>query len=136
MKTCPKCKQELDFTSFNKNKAKKDGYNSFCRICSNAASKSHYLNNRADRIEYQKKNKSRRKGIATDYVNSTKIKCTYCDESTPCCLDYHHINPSDKEYSVSSMVAMGYPKETIDNEIAKCIVVCSNCHRKIHYGLM
>lgn len=33
MKTCSKCKKELEFKEFNKNRSQKGGYNNNCKIC-------------------------------------------------------------------------------------------------------
>lgn len=59
--------------------------------------------------------------------------CTYCPEDSFYCLDFHHIN-SDKEFNVSKMVSNGYSWDKILQEINKCVLVCANCHRKLHAG--
>lgn len=41
--------------------------------------------------------------------------------------------PNEKEYGVAQM-ARRYSIDAIKREIAKCIVVCANCHRKVHAG--
>ena len=46
-------------------------------------------------------------------------------------LDFHHIDPSTKEASWSQMRKMSM--ENMIKELDKCILVCANCHRKIHY---
>jgi hypothetical protein len=56
--------------------------------------------------------------------------CTYCDENDPCCLDLHHTDSNQKENEVSNL--MGRSFEGWLREANKCIVVCANCHRKIH----
>jgi hypothetical protein len=62
--------------------------------------------------------------------------CSACGEYHPtCCMDHHHLDPSIKEKQVSKMIeANSWTK--IEQEIGKCILVCSNCHRKIHAGLL
>lgn len=60
----------------------------------------------------------------------TKLKCVECGESHFSCLDFDHSNPSEKYGDVSSMVSMGFGKETILKEINKCVVRCKNCHSK------
>ena len=44
----------------------------------------------------------------------------------PECMDFDHIN-GDKNYNVGKLV--GHTRATIDAELAKCEVVCANCHR-------
>lgn len=48
-------------------------------------------------------------------------------------LEFHHINPKEKDFTIS-----GGTKSfnTLKLEVDKCILVCSNCHREIHAGLI
>ncbi len=62
--------------------------------------------------------------------------CSICSESTLVCLDWHHVDPSDKTANVSWMVNHFRPKPKILEEMDKCILVCANCHRKLHAGLL
>ena len=104
------------------------------------------------RIEYQKKwyAKNRKKQIkATGLRRNVQRKkmqqfifedkkskgCYKCDEDEPYCLDYHHTD-EDKEIEVSIAVNRAWSKERIQKEIDKCILVCANCHRKIHARLI
>lgn len=61
----------------------------------------------------------------------TATGCGLCSEQDPCCLDFHHL--SDKTKAVEYLVSRGF-KQRLLLEIAKCAVVCANCHRKIHAG--
>lgn len=49
-------------------------------------------------------------------------------------LEFHHINPEEKEYALASMGTCHQLEKDLE-EIKKCILVCSNCHREIHEGL-
>lgn len=60
--------------------------------------------------------------------------CANCPEKHPACLEFHHLDPSKKEYNISGYRRRGGLKY-IQKEIDKCIVLCSNCHRKLHYEL-
>lgn len=55
-------------------------------------------------------------------------KCGY--DKRACALDCHHTG--DKETSIGEMVTRVYSKEKIKNELEKCEVICSNCHRIEH----
>ena len=57
--------------------------------------------------------------------------CSNCSETDWRCLDFHHVNPQDKDDSVTQLVVNGNSKKRILKEIEKCIVLCANCHRKI-----
>jgi hypothetical protein len=100
---------------------------------------------KAKKAAYQKKwyeankarhiaNVSARKAIVMeevkDYVRTLK-------ESTPCAdcknlfpffvMDFDHLK--DKLKDISELVGGGYGLEKIKAEIAKCEIVCANCHR-------
>jgi len=47
-------------------------------------------------------------------------------------FDFHHINPEEKEFSISTWKHKSWAK--IIKELKKCILVCSNCHRELHKG--
>jgi hypothetical protein len=68
------------------------------------------------------------------YFNLKKGKsCEICGESHPACLDYHHKNPQDKINLPRRMAMSTANNNLILKEISKCMLICSNCHRKIHY---
>ena len=58
--------------------------------------------------------------------------CQLCEENDPCCLDFHHIN-GDKDKNVADFIKGNWSLKRIKEEIAKCQVLCANCHRKVHY---
>ena len=62
----------------------------------------------------------------------TKLFCVVCGENHIACLDFHHRDPNEKEQSIGRMIRT-HSKQRILDEIAKCDVLCSNCHRKHHY---
>lgn len=47
-------------------------------------------------------------------------------------LEFHHKDPATKHKAVSEMAHGGYAIKTIKDEIEKCVVLCSNCHRYRH----
>lgn len=59
MKNCTKCNNTKEINNFHKDKSKKDGYNHWCKECSNKKHKDYYYKNRAQcikkDIEYQNK---------------------------------------------------------------------------------
>lgn len=70
------------------------------------------------------------------FIKEQRTACAVCGEDEPICLDFHHINPDEKEDHVALAVRRGWGKKRILAEIAKCVVLCSNCHRKLHAGLI
>lgn len=60
-----------------------------------------------------------------------ELSCAKCNDNRFYLLDFHHIDPTQKDYTISdnSRAKM----ETILEEINKCIPLCANCHREFHY---
>ncbi|MBU3923558.1 MAG: hypothetical protein KJ592_01435 [Nanoarchaeota archaeon] len=64
--------------------------------------------------------------------HKSNLSCLKCGESHVATIDFHH-SFGDKEKNISKMVADGYSIDRIKEELEKCEVLCSNCHRKIHF---
>ena len=47
-------------------------------------------------------------------------------------LEFHHIDPQEKDFGISSNAHIAFDKALA--EIRKCILVCANCHAEIHYN--
>ena len=48
-------------------------------------------------------------------------------------LEFHHIDPTTKEFGISTEgIRRGWKK--IAAELAKCVLLCANCHREVHAG--
>jgi hypothetical protein len=62
------------------------------------------------------------------------LSCEHCGLDDYRLLDFHHVG--DKKNAVSRMIGDGWSWEKIADEIAKCIPLCSNCHRLEHYKLV
>lgn len=60
--------------------------------------------------------------------------CVICREHNPRCLDYHHVHPEKKKFSIGS-VSTSIPNYAIQIEMRKCVVLCANCHRKVEVAL-
>ncbi len=89
-----------------------------------------YQRNKARHISYVRK---RELGIQLWFKEyKTSLSCERCGESHPACLDFHHVDPGEKKFSVSNHHERP-SLEALKAEIAKCCVLCSNCHRKEHW---
>ncbi len=127
MKKCGKCGKIKDEEFFNK-KGRDKELSSYCKECNKANLKAHYRDN-LDR--YLKKNERRRSDIR-DYLISKKVKCSHCEQSHVACLDFHHEREKDRDLSL--VINAGWSFKRIDEELKKCIVLCSNCHRILHWN--
>lgn len=129
-KKCYLCKKILSISEFKKNISHKDGLQSQCISCQKIYRKSHYEKNREKyiikaykwRLEFQKWWK--------DY--KLQFSCSLCDEKHPSCIEFHHYK-KNKDNDVSFLIKFGNKKRVL-KEIEKCIPLCSNCHKKLHWN--
>lgn len=133
-KKCPKCGHTKLLTEFNKNKSKSDGRQIYCRECDKARSKDSYDNgNRKQQIRARdRRNKEANHELVKRYKRF--CGCTKCDEREVAVMDLHHLDPSIKEANPSEMYK--HSRAKLKAEIRKCVVLCANCHRKVHAGII
>jgi transcription elongation factor Elf1 len=89
-----------------------------------------YRENRERKIAWQKRRREELRAWFRD-LKTTK-SCARCGERTVECLQFHHRDPSEKLFDVSDIIAR-WSRERILVEIAKCDVLCANCHLKHHW---
>lgn len=92
-----------------------------------------YPRNREKQIAMVARSSKKRRDKIVDAISGLKVQCSQCGESHPATLDFHHRDKSEKEFSISTAVANGSSLKRILAEIKKCDVLCSNCHRKVHW---
>ena len=76
---------------------------------------------------YRQKIKER----AVEYKGSKCVKCGY--DKCIRALEFHHIDPNQKDFHLSAYKVLSWDKIKI--ELDKCILVCSNCHKEIHFEI-
>jgi hypothetical protein len=75
--------------------------------------------------------KNSRKNLKRRLVYIMGDQCCICGYNKAItALEFHHKDPSQKDFALSSNANIGFDKA--NEEIRKCILVCSNCHREIH----
>lgn len=90
-----------------------------------------------DRREYLSKATSiRRLRLKKTLVSSKGGKCQICGYSRCLvALDFHHIDESTKKFELSQRDLTRNWKLILE-EAGKCLLVCANCHREIHAGMV
>ena len=73
----------------------------------------------------------RKKNKLAYFQEKLKLECIRCGENHIACLEFHHIDKSEKEFNISELHR--YTLKKIKEEMQKCIVLCSNCHKKEHW---
>ena len=56
--------------------------------------------------------------------------CIECKESDVRVLELDHIDPKQKQFSISQAVRLGHKWNEVLTELEKCQVLCANCHKK------
>ncbi len=135
MKICTRCKVNQPNTSYYfKNKAK-GWLHSQCKDCYAERRKEYYREHYSKYGDnYRKRARLRKKTIKTErqdrlYAYLQDKSCEHCGISDIRVLDLDHVNPSEKEFSITRAINDGYSWETILKEIKKCRILCANCHR-------
>lgn len=114
-KICTNCKEEKELSEFRI--VKKKYYRGECKSCE---------------AEYSKQKTNKKIKIINDYK---KDGCVICGENRhPNVLDLHHIDPSKKDIFFNNK--KGWSEKRLIEELEKCIVLCSNCHRLVHLNII
>jgi 5-methylcytosine-specific restriction endonuclease McrA len=80
--------------------------------------------------------KKRRKDIKEMSVAYKGSSCCVCGYSACIgALEFHHVFPEDKLFAISKKGATR-SWNSVKEELDKCILVCSNCHREIECGII
>ena len=132
-KKCSKCNQIKDIKQFTfKNKAK-NKISSNCKSCTRQMSKTHYYNNKQQYLERNKIACENNREFIKDIKKNAK--CKICGEKDWRCLDFHHKDKEDKVIEVALLYLKNWKRSRMLEEIAKCDILCANCHRKEHVSI-
>lgn len=99
-------------------------------ITSFALEKRGYFRCKKCRTEAVQKRRDDLKRKSVEYKGSKCQICSY--NKCIIALEFHHLDPLEKDFDISYK---GYTRswEKVKLELDKCILVCSNCHREIHF---
>ena len=89
---------------------------------------------KSDKTQYDhlKKFRQDRKRKLIEYKGGRCERCGY--DKCIAALDFHHIDPSEKEFSLGSgHTGTSRSWESVLAEVDKCMLLCANCHRELHY---
>lgn len=84
-----------------------------------------------ERVKASRKRRIQKNKLVVDAAR--RSGCAACPEVDLSCLVFHHLDPKQKDRNISEMVSR-LSTERVVAEIAKCIVLCANCHMKHHAG--
>lgn len=120
-KWCPDCDEKRPVEEFYWNK-KARNYSTRCKYHRG-------LRNKGSTKKHCRKRKIR-------YVAYKGGACAICGiVDSPEIYDFHHVDPSKKVFNLGSGMAIPLRDEwRVFEELDKCIMLCANCHRKLHAG--
>lgn len=133
-KLCTFCGQHkvVSELNFGRSKSRREPWRSHCRECERSQATAHY---RSDPKPYIKKaivaNRILRAklGQRLDRIKR-KYGCRLCGLHEPVCLDLHHLIGKDRHIGGARGSVARF-----ERELVRCVVLCANCHRKVHGGL-
>jgi len=124
VKICNTCKIEKsleEFYSNGKSEAGRQKYKPSCKICENSVRRTNWVQ------------------LIQDYLSLTNrgYSCETCKDTDQFgFLDFHHIDPSTKLFSIGDTSTYTGSKESfiedIIPELNKCRLLCPSCHRREH----
>ena len=142
---CRGCERFHAVEDFSVKDARKGTLRSRCRICCREASRRHYTRTKGAYLERNRRNNPLQRQAAAVFVYQFLLghPCVECGEADPVVLEFNHLDPSTKSANLSDMIANGVSLAYLRTEIAKCEVLCANCHQRrtilsksAHYKVM
>ena len=130
-KVCNKCLQEKPLEEFPFKSKLRGTRQTVCKRCTAERSNRWYYANRDTHIKNVRMNTIEYKNEVSQYVWNyfATHPCVDCGETDPVVLEFDHVH-GQKLAAISTMISRGFSLEQIKEEIEKCEVRCSNCHRR------
>ncbi len=96
--------------------------------------RNYYLRNRELELANSTAANPVRMGFLRQWMYNLKLtlSCQQCGQNHPATLHFHHRDPALKTNGIGRMLAQKMSTKTITAEIAKCDVLCANCHLILH----
>jgi hypothetical protein len=101
---------------------------SICCVCDKRFKQLQNRNRKKCNACNTKLRRLRNKLKAIELLGGKCIDCGYNDH--PAALEFHHKEPSEKEFSIGMVANKSWA--SIEKELKKCELVCSNCHKIKH----
>ena len=132
LKRCPGCRQDKPEEEFAWRSKVKGRRQSRCKPCTRLLYRAAY---REKPETYRVRNTAARAVVLELIAVAKDRPCLDCDETyPPFVMDFDHRPGEAKRFNLSRAVRLGYSPQVVAEEIAKCDVVCANCHRIRTFG--
>jgi hypothetical protein len=97
----------------------------------NATNRASYHRNKEKRQKKNRENKASAKEKWKTFKST--LACVQCGQNHPATLDFHHIERHPDNRKVNKLLTNKAYKQAAE-EVKKCMVLCSNCHRIHHHN--
>jgi hypothetical protein len=126
---CSRCGEFKPASLFNWRRKDKGWKDTYCKPCRAAYKKEHYAKNKQRYLDQNKARSQRviRRRMAFLISLLRVLPCVDCGETDVLVLEFDHLG--DKSFDIAYGIRFA-KWEPLLNEIAKCEVVCANCHRR------
>lgn len=129
-KKCCRCKLIKDTSEFHRSVLRKDGLQLYCRSCKKQIDYDHNRRNPQRNYGRTREYALRNRKWLNEYLKTKQCEWDGCTVSDPDMLVFDHLNPKEKRGHVSAMVHTSWSLKSIQEEVAKCRVLCANHHQK------
>lgn len=86
---------------------------------------------------YYAKRSAARLDAAYEIVGNACWRCRYTRGAAGrSVLDFHHVDPKEKSFNLDCRHIINMSSARVMAELKKCILLCANCHREVHAGLI
>ena len=106
---------------------------SWCLECQRAYAREHYRERAGEHNARRKLNKYGEHKAKKEFIQNSKDRpCTDCGVQYPYyVMQFDHVR-GEKKFTIGAGIDMGW--RSLTDEIAKCEVVCANCHMERTHG--
>ena len=129
-RVCARCHAEKPLEAFPIKDQIRGTRRSYCLPCCRAYGKEHYQRNKPCYLQKNVAAKVSHRLANLDLVYEYLLRhpCVDCGKADPVVLDFDHVDPKNKLWTVGKMLAR-QATPAVRREIDKCAVRCANCHR-------
>lgn len=128
LKQCSRCLKKKPEVDFGWHKKSLNRRRTVCKPCRNSDARAW---KKMSKVHVNRQVMDRHRSKKKFWVASFGGVCQDCGGEYPTeVYDFHHLNPEEKDKSMK--VLFSYCNEKIEKELAKCVLLCANCHRIRH----
>ena len=129
LRRCGRCAESKPLDDFAWRRIQKRQRDNYCRPCRAAYKQEHYQKHRQRYIDQARERNLRERATRVEFLMSylEEHPCVDCGETDLLVLEFDHLH--HKSFGIADGLRFRRWHAVLE-EIAKCEVVCANCHRR------